>query len=396
MQKYGLIGANVTYSYSKIIHEYIAKIKEIELEYELLSISDLTNFDLTKYDGLNVTIPYKNEIIKYLNEVDSYVQDIQSCNTITKTGHGYNTDVKGFVYGLERLIGSFDQIKRVVILGNSNSAKMIKSVFLHADVKICSRTPKNGMISYDEVDEFYGDLIINTTPVTMVSKNESPIVKKLLKNFKYGYDLNYNPSHNQFLCDLTELEIPNDNGLIMLIMQAVYAFEIWHNLKLNTNEIEQVIDYIEKIVWPKMAIIGMPYSGKTTLGQKYEKVGKVVIDLDAEITKKYGSIEQIMINFGVDGFREIETKVLKDVVLKDYDVLVLGGGIVEENANYKLLNNHRIKWLNPSLDVLIKQMQKSLNANEIIRPLTQNVASLTQKENMRKAKYKIWSKNQQI
>ncbi len=396
MEKYGLIGKNVTYSYSKIIHEYIAELKQLKINYELLSVDDLSKFNFRDYQGLNITIPYKNEVIKYLVSEDSFVKEIQSCNTISQNMCGHNTDAKGFVYAIERLVGNIDKISRVVILGNSNSAKMIKAVFKNADVKICSRNPHGSLIGYNDEKEFYGDLIINTTPVTMTNCEASPIKAKNLQNFVYGYDLNYNPSHNQFLSDLTELNIENDNGLVMLIMQAIYAFEIWHDLKLNTKEINQVINYVEQIVWPKVAIIGMPYSGKTTLGQKYAALGKKVIDLDEEITKQYESPAKLIKDRGITYFRMIETKVLSEIITRDYEILILGGGIVEQIENYKLLNNHQVKWLNPSFEILVQQMEKSLVENKQIRPLTHNLEDLDQKKKQREEKYKMWSRNNQI
>lgn len=396
MEKYGLIGKNVTYSYSKIIHEYIGELKGIKIKYDLISVADLSTFKFAKYQGLNVTIPYKNEVIKYLAASDELVDILQSCNTITNDLSGYNTDAKGFEFAIKRLVGDLSTIKRVVVLGNSNSAKMIKAVLKTAEVKICSRNPQGEMIGYDNQAEFYGDLIINTTPLTMANVSKTPVSKEILSNFRYGYDLNYNPSHNQFLTDLTELEIENDNGLLMLIMQAIYAFEIWHDLKLEHSEIEQVINYVEQIVWPKVAIIGMPYSGKTTLGKKYREMGKVVIDLDEEITKRYGAIDQLIISNGIEYFRKLETVVLAEIVVQKYDVLILGGGIIENIENYQLLNNHQVKWLNPPFSKIVRHMENAIDQSEVTRPLTSNVISLEQKKNEREIKYKIWSRNRQI
>ncbi len=393
MNKYGLIGSNVNYSYSKIIHEYLGVLTKIDLTYDLISCSDLTKFSFADYAGLNVTIPYKAEILKYVEEQDEMVQLIGNTNTLVKTTKAYNTDILGLEYAIKNLVGDLTKIKRVVILGNSNTAKMISELFKASEVLICSRTPKHEQISYTDIHEFYGDLIINTTPLTMGSQDLSPVSEVQVRNFTYAYDLNYNPSHNQFLKIATELLIPNDNGLLMLIMQAVYAFEIWHQLKFSPEQIAQVIAYVEGIVWPKHAIIGMPFSGKSTLGEKLKMHGKVVIDLDQEITKKYSSPEAIITSTGIDRFRQIENQVLTELVQLDYDYLICGGGVIENIDNYSLLSEHKIHYLERTFTELEQNMRKVKEEGGEIRPITNDVISLKTKLTTREIKYKIWAKN---
>ncbi len=392
MKKYALIGKKVDYSYSKIIHEYLGELKKIELEYELISTDNIKNINIAKYDGLNITIPYKSEILDYVSAMTSEVEHMGNANTIFQD-KAYNTDISGLHYALNELIGDLNKVKRVVVLGNSNTAKMISYLFKDSKVIIVSRNPVDKQVSYDELDEFYGDLIINTTPLTMNNLNKSPITSEHLKKFKYVYDLNYNPSHNLFLKDATELNIPNDNGLLMLIMQAIYAFEIWTEQKVSISEINQVIDYVKSIVHPKKAIIGMPYSGKTTLGKSLQKEGFRVIDLDDEIKKVYGDIAEYIEFNGIDKFRKIENEILGKIVELDYEYLICGGGIVENINNYQLLNNHQILYLEKNLDTLQKQMEKSILENGDKRPLTADFVSLKKRLGEREIKYKIWAKD---
>ncbi len=393
MIKCALVGANVSYSYSKIIHEYIAKLKNIDLQYDLISCSDISNFDFTEYQGVNITIPYKEAVLEFVSEQSEEVKQIGNANTIDNNLNAYNTDILGLEYALKYLVGDLTQLKRVVVLGNSSTAQMIKALLKDIDVVIVSRTPKNEQISYSQIEEFYGDIIINTTPVTMKELYASPVSKEHLKQFDYAYDLNYNPSNNAFLNLACELEIFHDNGLLMLIMQAVYAFEIWHNMTLTDSEIEGVIDYVKQCVWPKKAIIGMPYSGKTSLGKKLKSEGYRVIDLDEEISGQIGEIAVYINEKGIEAFRKIETKILAKVVMNDYDYLICGGGVIETIENYSLLTEHQIEYLYADLELLLERMNNSKATNSQKRPLTSNESDMKKRYEQRKIKYKVWAKN---
>ncbi len=393
MKKCALVGSDVSYSYSKIIHEYIAKLKGVTLEYDLISIDDISKFNFNEYEGINITIPYKEEVLKFVNELSEEVREIGNANTIDSNLKAYNTDILGLKYALEDLVGPLKELSRVVVLGNSSTAQMIKILLAEQDVLIVSRTPIENQISYDQLEEFYGDLIINTTPVTMKSLDASPVGIEHLKNFKYVYDLNYNPSNNKFLTDACALNILHDNGLLMLIMQAVYAFEIWHNVKLSEFERVCAIDFVKQLVWPKTALIGMPYSGKSTYGKKKMNNGERVIDLDEEITEKIGDIAKYIKQEGIEKFRQIETKVLSEVINDDYDYLICGGGVVENIANYQLLSEHQIKHMACDFEILVERMNKSQKVSGQIRPLTNNENDLKMRYDQRKIKYKIWSKN---
>lgn len=393
MKKYGLIGGNVDYSYSKIIHEYLAKLFNIELQYDLISCSDLAQFNFDEYSGLNITIPYKEEILKYANELELNVKQINSCNTLTHGRRAYNTDIYGFKAAINKLVGNIKNIKSVVILGNSKSSEMIKLVFNDIDVKVVSRNPSGEMIGYDQLEKQKADLLINTTPVTMANLEDSPIKVELLKNYQYVYDLNYNPAINRLLADAESLNIPHANGLVMLIMQAVYAFELWHDVKLSSNQINEVQDAISKIIKPQVAIIGMPYSGKTTYGLKMQLQGKKVIDLDQYITEKYDEPSKIIKKKGLEYFRDIESLMLAEVCQLEHDILILGGGIIEKSRNYQQLTNHQIIWKKCSLAQLKQNQIKSNKVQGEIRPLAIDEKSLEKLYYKREIKYKLWAEN---
>lgn len=380
MKRFGLIGRNVSYSYSKIIHEYLGKNLGIELSYDLISTDSLDKVNFGAYDGLNITIPYKQEVIGKLNSCNQFVLKIDSCNTVTNQLIGHNTDKDGFKYLCELLIDDLTKIKRVVILGNSNSGKMIKALFTDANCITISRNEctQENYFTYSNEEEIYGDLVINTTPIGQgIQLEDSPLKEELIKKFSYVIDLNYNPNINLFLNYAAANSIPNINGLGMLVVQAIKAFEIWNDLEVPKDLYDATYNYVDKLVNPKMAIIGMPYAGKTHYGNELSKQGKRVIDLDYEISQKTNMANDEFINkFGISEFRKMETQTLAQIVLKEYDVLILGGGIIEDFSNRLLLKHHRIQYLNVDFERLSKQFTLAKARGEETRPLTNDFQKL--------------------
>lgn len=389
MKKYGLIGKNVTYSYSQIIHQQLAKYYDLDISYDLISCDDLTQFDFTKYAGLNVTIPYKEMVLEYIETASEIVQELGVCNTIIGNKIADNTDIRGFTKAITNFVGSLDTINSVVILGNSASSKMIKMVFKNAKVKIVSRKPHDQMLSYADLSEVQADLLINTTPVTMNNQDESPITDEVISNFRYVYDLNYNPGINQLMIQAAKQNIPHQNGLEMLIMQAIYAFELWHDIKVSKEIVQQIQIKVENLVNPKIAIIGMPFSGKTTYGKIMQKQGKKVIDLDEKLVDNNQDPQVIIPTLGIETFRDMETAMLKKIINEDYDILILGGGIVERIENYRLLVGHQIYYKECQLSTLIERSKVATT----MRPLVMNNSDLKQLYSIRQIKYKVWSKD---
>lgn len=126
--KLGLIGKNIGYSYSKYMHEEMARVSGINLKYNLIDIPDLSKINeiIENYDGLNVTIPYKQEVMKYVDEIDHLAKKIGSVNTIVKRNgktYGYNTDYEGFLYSINSILD--DNMKKALIIGAGGAAKAV-------------------------------------------------------------------------------------------------------------------------------------------------------------------------------------------------------------------------------------------------------------------------------
>ncbi|MFY0603461.1 MAG: shikimate dehydrogenase [Flavobacteriaceae bacterium] len=243
---FGLIGKEISYSFSK---EYFSK-KFSALDLENHSY---VNFDLDKISvlpevihqykfslkGMNVTIPYKQDVFLYLDKVHKVAKKVGAVNTIkfTKKGKlkGYNTDVIGFENSIRPLLQ--EHHKKALILGTGGASKAIAYVLkkLEIEFRFVSRIPKKKKhISYKDIDESILNeytLIINCSPVgTYPNIHKSPnIPYQYLTEKHLLYDLIYNPSETVFLKKGKQYKAVIKNGFEMLELQAEASWEIWNS-----------------------------------------------------------------------------------------------------------------------------------------------------------------------
>ncbi len=239
MKTLGLIGYPLTYSFSK---QYFSQKFEKEgipnYEYHLFPLKQITDFPKLLADhrdivGLNVTIPYKEEIIPYLDNIDQSAS-FGAVNTIKKENGkliGYNTDVYGFEKALLPILPANT---KALVLGTGGAAKAVCFVLekLKIEHKKVSRTPKKEEFAYDKLRQIdLGEflLIVNTTPLgTAPNIDVCPdIPYELLRPNHVLMDLVYNPAVTQFLKNGGEKGSTLKNGLEMLYLQAEKAWEIW-------------------------------------------------------------------------------------------------------------------------------------------------------------------------
>jgi shikimate dehydrogenase len=242
MTKYGLIGYPLSHSFSK---KYFTEKFERESiqdhEYDLFPIDKITQLPLLlqaeiDLKGLNVTIPYKEQVIPFLDELTEVVKEIQACNCIRILNGkliGYNTDVIGFEKTLERKLSNHHQ--RALVLGTGGAAKAVHYVLSKKGIEYLevSRTKVDGSITYQEIGEQVissHTLIINTTPLGMYPNiEEAPnLPYHLLSDQHYLYDLVYNPTKTKFLLEGESRGAVIENGADMLIIQAEASWDIWN------------------------------------------------------------------------------------------------------------------------------------------------------------------------
>lgn len=243
MKQYGLIGHPLSHSFSK---KYFAdkfdKENILDCSYELFDIENVDLFQHvlesnTNIKGLNVTIPYKESILKFLTEVDPIAETIGAVNTIKiskNTIKGYNTDYYGFKKSLKPFLDINHE--RALILGTGGASKTVKYVLneLNIDCLTVSRSPKNETeIGYDDINEFvlkHHQIIVNTTPVGMYPNTDQlPQLNydKLTEKYLL-YDLVYNPLETEFLKKGKSKGAITLNGMEMLKLQAEKSWEIWN------------------------------------------------------------------------------------------------------------------------------------------------------------------------
>ncbi|TAI49337.1 shikimate dehydrogenase family protein [Flagellimonas allohymeniacidonis] len=240
-KRYGLLGKNISYSFSQ--GYFTQKFKDLGLRdhsYQNLDIRDIQEFPQllseTNFKGLNVTIPYKEQVIPFLAELDSVASEIGAVNTIKFTEKGligFNTDAFGFQKSLEPLLGPHHT--KALVLGTGGASKAIVYVLDQLDISYSyvSRTPQKGWLTYDQLDGKIINahlLIINCTPLgTYPNIDQRPdIPYQFITEKHLLFDLVYNPAKTTFLQLGEEQSSKISNGLKMLELQAEKAWEIWN------------------------------------------------------------------------------------------------------------------------------------------------------------------------
>lgn len=242
MRAFGLIGFPLGHSFSK---KYFGDKFEREgiagNAYELFPLEQIhqledllaSNPDLV---GLNVTIPYKEQVIPYLDSMSPVVEEIGACNCIhIQEGRlmGHNTDVIGFSRSLLPQLKPHH--KQALILGTGGSSKAVAYTMKELGIPFLqvSRTPADGMISYEEIDQRMLEshtLLINTTPVGMFPDiAKAPAIPyEFIGADHYLFDLVYNPERTRFLQEGALRGAAVENGSDMLVIQAEASWEIWN------------------------------------------------------------------------------------------------------------------------------------------------------------------------
>ena len=369
--EYGCIGEKLGHSFSKIIHneicDYIYELKEIPKE-------ELENFIKNKdFKAINVTIPYKQDVIPYLDEISDMALAIGAVNTIVnKDGklYGYNTDFSG-LKALIEFVGITIKDKKVLVLGSGGTSKTAKAVAINMGAKEVyrvSRTGGDGLITYEDAYELHSeaDVIINTTPCGMYPDiGVSAVDMNKFTKISGVVDAVYNPLCSELVVAAKEKGITAIGGLYMLVAQAVFAAEKFTESEIPATEIERVYNKLLKEK-QNLVLIGMPGCGKSTIGKAVAEIlNKEFIDSDEEIVKQEGrSIPEIFQNCGEKGFREIETRVISKLALKQGAVIATGGGAILNKRNIDLLKgNGTVVFIDRPIEQLVTTDDRPLSSN---------------------------------
>ena len=379
---YGLIGEKLGHSFSKEIHALIGS-----YDYELKEIvsTNLPAFMQQKeFKGINVTIPYKQDVIPFLNSIDKATEEIGAVNTVVNRNgklSGYNTD---FI-GLKRLIlsqGLKLDGKKVLILGTGGTSKTARAVAKALNAKTIltvSRSAKPGddkgnsisqsVISYQDAAALHNDcdIIINTTPCGMFPKiDDSPINLSPFNKLSGVIDVIYNPLRSQLVLQAQEKKIIAAGGLYMLVQQAIAASEYFFDTTYSDDE----ADRIYKTILNKkqnIVLVGMPGSGKTTVGKKLaKKLNRRFYDTDVVITEKEGTTPaEIIRTKGEQAFRDIESAVCRELASEQGVIIATGGGAILRKENvFNLKKNGLLFFIDRPLEAIKPTDDRPLSSSE--------------------------------
>ncbi|MBE6655942.1 MAG: shikimate dehydrogenase [Ruminococcaceae bacterium] len=352
--QYGLIGKKLGHSFSKEVHTLLA-----DYEYELLELpdEDAVGDLLTKkeFRAINVTIPYKQTGIPYLTEISPEARAIGAVNTIVNRDgklYGYNTDFYGITAALARMGFTDFTGKRALILGTGGTSLTSVAVLRALGavrVHTVSRTPKGTAISYEEALTKHEDtdILFNTTPVGMFPNADGcPISLSAFPRLACVFDAVYNPLSTRLVTEARERGIPADTGLYMLVAQAFRAVELFLDITLDPALLETTYSKILRAK-QNVVLIGMPSSGKSTIGRALaEQTERPFIDLDEEIVKMAGrDIPTIFREEGEKGFRDIESEAVRIAAQKTGAVIATGGGAVLRGENVARLKQNGVLCL---------------------------------------------------
>lgn len=346
--RFGLLGRKLGHSYSPSIHQMLGSSPYELFEREPEELEAMLKHG--DFDGINVTIPYKKDVLPYLDEIDPLAQRLGAVNTIVKRSgklKGYNSDYYGFLSMVQRT-GIEVSGKKAVVLGSGGASATARAVLedLGAQVVVISRTGEN---NYQNL-HLHADaaLLVNTTPVGMYpNTGKAPVDVRSFPHLEGVLDVIYNPARTQLLLESEKNGIPGWNGLWMLVAQAKQSAQWFLGKELPDSLVADIHHRLREQM-ENIALIGMAGCGKSTIGRQLAKeTGKKFVDADKEIEALAGkSIPEIFAQDGEEEFRRLETEVLASLGKQSGLVIATGGGCVTREENYPLLHqNSRILWI---------------------------------------------------
>lgn len=368
--KYGCIGEHLTHSFSREIHNSLGAYEYICQE---IAKEDLDRFMTEKdFCGINVTIPYKQQVIPYLDEISPRAAAIGAVNTVVNRNGkllGYNTDYVG-LKGLMAYAGIDPAGKKVLILGTGGTSKTAQAVVTDggaSSVYRVSRGGKEGALTYEEAyrDHTDASVIVNTTPVGMYPSVEGcPLDLSRFSSLTGVVDVIYNPLRSELVLAAKERGIPAIGGLYMLVRQAVAAYELFFDTAaaaLTDGVYRSLSGRKENVV-----LMGMPSSGKTTVGQALAKrSGRTFVDTDELIARRQGKEPAVILReSGVETFRRLEQEAVASIASMSGAVIATGGGTLLRRENVRSLSkNGRFFFLDRPLELLTPTADRPLSSS---------------------------------
>ena len=356
MMEYGLIGERLGHSYSPQIHRCFGA-----YDYRLYPMSKAELEAVLRrreFKGLNITIPYKRDVLPFCDEISPTVRAVGSANTLVlQNGRliAENTDLPGFLAMLEKggiaLAG-----KKAVILGSGGTSLTAQAACRALRARETVVVSRQGPVTYDALYERHTDaqVIINATPVGMYPRNlEAPVDIAAFPRLSGVADVIYNPARTALLMDAQERGIPCADGLWMLVAQAWHAARLFLREDIPPGKMEEAYRSVRRSCL-NLVLTGMPGSGKSTLGRlAAQALGRRFVDLDAEVEKQAGPIPEIFAGQGEAAFRSLESQAAARFGKESGLVIAAGGGAILRRENVRALSqNGVLAWIRRPVEQL--------------------------------------------
>jgi len=352
-RRFGLLGRKLGHSWSPQIHTllcgYEYGLHEVEPE-ELASF--LENTDLA---GMNVTIPYKKDVVPFCSELSEAAKAIGSVNTLVRRENGWygdNTDYAGFIAMTEQC-GVDVKGRKVLVFGTGGASLAVLAALRDLGADPIVNISRSGPENYDNLDRHAdAEILVNTTPLGMYpNTGVSPVELKNFPACKAVLDVVYNPLRTKLLLEAETLGIPHAGGLTMLVAQARRSAEQFADTAIPDSRVAEIVKALEGQM-ENIVLIGMPGSGKSAVGRRLAPIlGRPFIDADDYLVENAGmTIPEIFAAEGEEGFRRRETETLAELGKRSGIILATGGGCITRPENYPLLHqNGRIFWIQRDL-----------------------------------------------
>lgn len=344
--RYGLIGYPLGHSFSPLLHRRLA-----DIDYELFPLPE-EQFEAfmaaRDFSAVNVTIPYKQRVLPYCDCLTPAAQRCGSVNLLKKerdgTLTGDNTDLAGLTF-LLRQNGWELTGKTVVILGSGGTGHTAKAAAAELGAAEIAVVSRSGELNYQNLSDRFGCrsfFLINTTPVGMSPGcNATPLDLREFPQCLGVADVVYNPLRTRLCQQAAALGIPACGGLLMLAAQAAAAEYAFGAAVPKPETVLRVCGELRR-EQENLVLIGMPGSGKTTVGQRAARLmDREFIDCDERYLAEYGILpEEELLQNGEPYFRQRETALLQKLSLQNGCVIAAGGGAVLRAENVSLLRQN--------------------------------------------------------
>lgn len=355
MKKYGLLGRRLLHSLSPEIHRELGN-----FSYELFQVEpeNLEEFILKKeFAGLSIVFPYKKEVVKYCDELTETARKLNCVDTITVDEKGRlvgdNCEYDGFCHMINKC-GISVKGKKVLLLGKN--ASVIRVVIEDMGAREIVDVTVDGKVNFENIYEHTdAEILINTTQTGMYPNNGDKIVDvKRFPRIEGVLEVIYNPRRTKLICDAEDLEIPNSDGLSMLVARE-YLAEIRFGRIEPDEELLKATYKTMSDRRKNIIFVGLPGCGKTTIAKVVAaKLGRPCIDVDRLIEMKAGiPISAIFSAYGEKYYRELESETLRKITRNGGQVIATDSGAVMSLENqYYLRQNGYIVWLSRDLSEL--------------------------------------------